>query len=211
MTARRRDDSGMTLIELLVVMLLIGAIGTVFATGVIGGTKAGKGVADRSEASAQLQIAAERIAREIRVADPVEIGTASGTGLQARVYRNGVCTRYIYRVVGTQLVQYTQGPLTPAPLAVGSPTLNDTCTTPAATEPPPAALPSRVMVTDLAPGTVFSYFDRTSAPINFAVSPRPSEKLIAAVEIRLVQTNAARGALQVSTRVAIRNIPRSTL
>lgn len=213
MSRELRDDSGLTLIELLVVMMLLGAVGTVFASGVIGGTRAGKGVADRSEASAQLQIAAERIAREIRVADPVETGTASATGVQVRIYRGGVCTRHIYRLVGTRLMQYTQGPLSTPPLPVGAPAGTGTvgtCSSPAATEPPPAGLPARVLVTDVAPGEVFRYFSADGAPIDFATSPRPSEKQIASVEIRLVQNNPSRGSLRFTTRVAIRNISRST-
>jgi type II secretory pathway pseudopilin PulG len=206
-----RAEEGVGLVELLVVITLMSILGSVFVNGIVSGLRTTTQVQDRTYTLADLQKSAERLARDLRTADPVEGGTAGATGLQVRIYRNGQCFREIYRLIGTQLVRHTQGPLSPAPSGPTTPTNRTACTSPAATNPPPNGLPQQVLMDGLVAATpVFTYFDVNGNALNFAASPRPAENQIAVIRISLQRVQAGRAPLTVSTDVYLRNLIPST-
>lgn len=65
------SDSGFTVVELLVAVILTGVIGSVMVTGVVRSLQVTQEATDRVDALTEMQRAAERMARDIRGADPV--------------------------------------------------------------------------------------------------------------------------------------------
>jgi prepilin-type N-terminal cleavage/methylation domain-containing protein len=204
----RRDEAGFSLVELIVVIGLLAVVGTAVMTGVISGMRATATVEDQVNTTSKIRTAAQRLAREIRTADPVETGTAYSDRIQVRVVRNGVCSRLIYRLVGTNLLQYTQTPLTPAPAAIGSRTVANACITPAASDTLAAGLTSTTLAAQLVAGSaVFTYYDAAGAVMNFnqTGASRPLEKNIVRIRITLQRTASGKKPVRVSTDVQIRN------
>lgn len=198
--ADSRRDSGFSLVELLVVIGLLAVVGVVAVQALASSYRATTVVQTETTSSAEMQRAIERIAREIRVADPIEVVTPSGNQLQLRVVRDGVCLRYFYREVGQRLVQYVQSPLTPAPPPIGAPSATGRCTTPAPASL--SALPATVVIDDLPPSTsVFRYFSEAGTEITF---PGGDIDMIAQVEITLRRNTNGR-VLVTTTRVDVRN------
>ena len=204
---RGSSDSGFTLVESLTTFILLGIVGAMMATGITAGLRTTSTVEDQVRATAKLRTAVERLARELRTADPVELGTAGPQRLQVRIVRNGVCQRIAYRLVGSSLMQYVQGPLSPAPAPVGGRTVSGACTSPAATEPPPAGLPATVLAPQLATTTaVFTYFDSAGTVMPFGSGgPSLSEKNIARIRITLRRELTGRKPILVTTEVQLRN------
>lgn len=77
MTDRRRSDDGSMLVELVVGMILMSIVGLIVLDGIVGGFKAQRGLQDRGEALAQVRMAAQRVTREVREADPIVIAEAT--------------------------------------------------------------------------------------------------------------------------------------
>ncbi|MBW3578287.1 MAG: prepilin-type N-terminal cleavage/methylation domain-containing protein [Actinobacteria bacterium] len=204
-------QAGITFIEVIVTVAILGIVGAVAASGLISGYRSTDFVNDQTHTTAALKVAAERMGREIRAADPIEgNATAGERRLQVRIYRNGVCTRYIYRIEGGNLVQYTQGPLTPAPAPLGSSTIPNACTSPAASEPPPAALPRTVLVEGASPTAVmFRYFDAAGTEVPPPTNVASAEK-VTRVRVTLTRPQTGRKKdLVVSTVVDLRNAERT--
>lgn len=97
-----RDERGFTLIELLVVMLIMGIVGSVVASGVIQGLRTSSRAESRIVALTDLQRGVERVAREIRVANPMcLVAGQEDTRVGAVVFRDGKRYRYEYYVQGS--------------------------------------------------------------------------------------------------------------
>lgn len=198
---RRPGDAGFTLAEMTVVLALLSIVGLIAFRGLVSAYRTTTYVQNEVDASTELQRTVERIAREIRVADPLEAGV-TGSQLQLRVIREGVCSRHYYRVVSGQLVQYTQTPLTPAPAPIGSPTLPNRCTTAATAV---SGLPMTVHVAGLTSGTqVFRFFDAAGTELTLP-SAGATIDLIAQVQVTLRRAAGNGRLVSVSTRVDIRN------
>lgn len=82
----RRDDCGFSLVELLVVIVLLGVASTIVMVTLKSGFRSTTLVQGETESSAELQKSVERIARELRVADPLEAAVPT----QNRVDRKSV-------------------------------------------------------------------------------------------------------------------------
>lgn len=100
---RARASDGFTLVELLVVMLLLGIIGGIVAVSVTRGLRADAQARSRIEAFEDMQIAMERVSREVRAAHPIlEKGD---NNIKVQVRRDGTCIHYTYEADGQQLVE----------------------------------------------------------------------------------------------------------
>lgn len=200
-TPSRRGDGGFSLVELLVVIVLLGVVSTIVMVTLKSGFRSTTLVQGETESSAELQRSVERIARELRVADPLEAAVPAENRVQVRVFRDGACFRHIYREEAGQLVQYTQSPLLPAPPPAGSPSDETACATAA-----PASLtglPRTVLISNLTPATtVFRYFDRNGVQVAF---PGSLPRDVAQVEIALSRPGGGSTPLTATTRVDLRN------
>lgn len=204
LTRRLRDtrsDRGFSLVELLVVITLLAVVGTIVAVTLRSGFRSTTLVQQETDASAELQRSIERVARELRVADPFEDAVQAQNRLQVRIFRDGVCSRYIYREESGELVQYTQTPLLPAPPPAGSPAVEGSC----ATAPPAtlAGLPRTVLIRDLTPATtVFRYFAKNGTELVF---PGAQARDVAQIAVTLTRPGGKDTPVTVSTRVDLRN------
>lgn len=199
----RRDDGGFSLIELLVVLLLLSIVGTIVMVTLKSGFRSTTFIQRETEASAELQRTVERISREFRVAHPFEAAVPAQNRAQLRVFRDGVCHRYFFRQEGTELVQYLQSPLLPAPPPPGSPTVDNVCTTAAPGSLGAAGLPRKVLLRGLTAGTtVFRYYDRNATQLVF---PGAQPRDVAQVEITLRRNGGSGTPITVATRVDLRN------
>ncbi|HUQ40452.1 MAG TPA: type II secretion system protein [Acidimicrobiales bacterium] len=72
---RERDQRGLTMVELLITMSLMGVVMAMAGAGLINMSKAAKTNQDRSESNAAIRLALERIARDVRAANPIDVQT----------------------------------------------------------------------------------------------------------------------------------------
>jgi type II secretory pathway pseudopilin PulG len=180
MNRSRQQESGATLVELLVVMLIFGVIGGVVLTSTVAGFNSAAATNARIDALQELEIAMQRVTRDLRAADPLELVAGEyDTALGASILRDGSRASVRYRLVdvdGTQqLVR------------------EDT---------------SQTLVTNLDNGgaPVFEYLDRFGQQIN-CTSDCDSALLQAnQVQVRFVRVIADSTPAIVETRVAVRNL-----
>lgn len=104
----KRNESGFALVELLVAIVIAGVVGGVVLTSLVSGMRASSDAQDRIDAFNELQVALERMSRELRAADPIEIAT--GDEVRVRTFRDGACTEYTFTRTGTSL-DVTRRPL----------------------------------------------------------------------------------------------------
>ena len=65
----KRDDSGFTLVEMLVAIVVLGILGTVFLTTVMGSQTSAKGTSSEQDLNEEARLALNRMARELRQAN----------------------------------------------------------------------------------------------------------------------------------------------
>lgn len=95
------SDSGFSLVELLVATVLLSVVGAVATGGIASALRTTRQDSTRSINTAALDTELQRIAREARVADPLQ--AASSSRLVADIYRSGQCRRMEWRISGTTL------------------------------------------------------------------------------------------------------------
>jgi prepilin-type N-terminal cleavage/methylation domain-containing protein len=97
----RRDESGLTLVELLVVVVILGVIGGFVTSTVITSLQATRKGEARVMALNDLQRGIERVGRELRAAEELQIapGTDPSGNVGAQVVRNGQRITYRYYLV----------------------------------------------------------------------------------------------------------------
>jgi prepilin-type N-terminal cleavage/methylation domain-containing protein len=97
---RRRsgEDAGYSLVELLVVMLMLSIIGGFVTTSVVTGIRTTRATEARTYALTDIQRGLERVGRELRAANPIELDGAGdfADSLGATVVRDGHRVRYQY-------------------------------------------------------------------------------------------------------------------
>lgn len=89
-----RSSDGVTLVELLVVLVLLAVIGSLIGTSVTRGLRADAQARSRIEALEDMQLAMERMSREIRAADPLRV--ADDHEVEVQVRRQDSCRRFTY-------------------------------------------------------------------------------------------------------------------
>lgn len=96
-----RDEDGFSLIELMLVLFILGVVGTVIANGLVQAFRANDEAQVRVEAYEDMQIAMERMSRNVRAAStPLQSVDPDGEGLDFEVLRDGAggCSRFSYWV-----------------------------------------------------------------------------------------------------------------
>jgi prepilin-type N-terminal cleavage/methylation domain-containing protein len=97
-------EKGFTVVELLVVTVLMAIVGGVVLSGLISGMGANEQAQSRIDAYNELQVAVERVSRELRAADPViDFEPAL---VSVRVFREGNCHAFTYEVDGSELREH---------------------------------------------------------------------------------------------------------
>jgi prepilin-type N-terminal cleavage/methylation domain-containing protein len=181
------DELGFTLVELLVVMSLMLIIGSVAVNGIVSGLRASERGRQRVVALTDLERAAERMARDLRFADPVESGSA--TSVTVNVLRDAGGTQVRHRVVYT----------------VSAGTISETR---AVYNPPSAAsatsTTTSTVIDNLSTGTtVFTY---AKADGQTWVSGTDAVTDLAEIEVRLRRELSGQNPIEVQTSVFVRNV-----
>lgn len=186
---RAHEDAGYSLIELLVVIVLLAIIGGIISTATIGGMRGTRQAQNRAYSSSAIQAQIERMARDIRVADPIR--AASSTSLTVDDYRGNTCVRQTWSVSSASLVR----------TVITYPAWTS-CTAYPSTVTPTSSV-TRTLLTSLNTSStaLFTYVDSTGATL---ASPTPSK--IAVIRISVSQNGLeGRAGVTFATAVGVRN------
>lgn len=181
------DETGFTLVELLVVMALMLIVGGVVLNGIVSGLSAAERGRQRVIALTDLERAAERMARDLRFADPVD--AASGTSVTVNVLRDDagsqVRHRVTYTVAGDAITEMRAIYDPPSAAVAGSTT-------------------TREVIADLDAGTtVFAFFKADGQPWTSGTDA-PGE--LAEIQLDLRRELPQQDPIEVETSVFVRNV-----
>lgn len=181
------DETGFTLVELLVVMALMLIVGGVVLNGIVSGLSAAERGRQRVIALTDLERAAERMARDLRFADPVD--AATGTSVTVNVLRDDAGSQVRHRVTFT--------------VAGGAIT-----ETRAIYDPPSAAVASstntRDVIADLDAGTTVFAFFKADGQAWLSGTDAPRE--LAEIQLDLRRELPDQDPIEVETSVFVRNV-----
>lgn len=102
----RGDQRGITVVELLVVLTILGIISAIVAVSTIRGLQADSQARERITAFEDMQIALERMSREVRAANPVV--SAADDEIVVQVFRDDDWHCFRYALDGSDLVTQQQ-------------------------------------------------------------------------------------------------------
>jgi len=184
---RSDSDDGFTLVELLVAMAILLAVGAVILTGLVSGLRAAERGQARVAALTDLERAAERLARDLRFADPIDAATA--TQVIVNVLRDGGGMQVRHRVTYT----------------VATGTITETR---AVYDPPESATPAstttRTVIDELDPTvTIFAFF---KADGQAWVSGTDALSDLAEIRLDLRRELAGQDPIELETSVFVRNV-----
>ena len=180
MRALRRQEAGATLVELLIVMLIFGVVGAVVLSSTIAGLQNAAATNARIDALQELELAMQRVTRDLRAADPLELVTDEyDTALGASIRRDGERSSVRFRLIDAGDVQQM--------------VREDT---------------SQTLVTNLDNGgaPVFEYLDRFGQEITCTTDCDSALLQAAQVQVRFVRVIPNSTPAIVETRVGVRNL-----
>jgi prepilin-type N-terminal cleavage/methylation domain-containing protein len=181
MSRLRKREDGFTLVELLVVMVLLGVVGGIVVNAVTVSLRSASHTTARIAAQHELEVALQRISRDLRAADPLVLSTTGDweTDLGAEIDRSG--SRRVVRfaltaVEGQQnVVQIDSG---------------------------------QTLITEVDNGTepIFRYLDAVGEPVDCPVTCNESYLGTAQIEVKLIRQIPGGSTVSAETRVAVRSI-----
>ena len=186
---RREADQGYTLIELLVVIVLLGVVGSIVMGSLMLAMKSTRQHQNRTYSTEDVQTQVERMARDIRVADPIR--AASATSMTVDLYRGTSCVRQQWSISGTTLQVTATTYSTWAACSKYPATVAAVSTT------------TRAALTDLTnpAATIFTYENSSGATLT-----NPAVSQIAVVHITLSKKVGEKStSVSFSTSVGVRN------
>lgn len=180
MNARFHREDGVTLIELLVVMVVFGVVGGIVLTSTVTALQNAAATNARIDALQELELAMQRVTRDLRAADPLELVTGEyDTALGASILRDGQRSSVRFRLVDAgdvqQMVREDVG---------------------------------QTLVTNLDNGgdPVFEYLDRFGQEITCTSDCDTALLQAAQVQVRFVRVIPDSTPAIVETRVSVRNL-----
>lgn len=101
MRRRMQEQQGLTVVELLVVMVLLGVVGSIVVSATTVSLRSAAATSARIDALQELEVAMQRVARDLRSAERFELVTGEyDTALGAVLLRDGGVQTITYRVEG---------------------------------------------------------------------------------------------------------------
>jgi prepilin-type N-terminal cleavage/methylation domain-containing protein len=181
MRVMRKREEGFTLVELLVVMVLLGIVGGIVVNAVTVALRSASHTTARITAQHELEVALQRISRDLRAADPLVLSTTGDweTDLGAEIDRSG--SRRVVRFTLTAV----EGQQNVMQIDTG-----------------------QTLITEVDNGTepIFRYLDAVGDPVECPVTCNESYLGTSQVEVKLVRDIPGGSSLSAETRVAVRSI-----
>ncbi len=200
-------DAGSTLVELLVVLVLFGVVGSVVMPAIVTAMRSARVSSERTHALHEIEMALQRVGRELRVADPLYLtsGTDYGNEIGAEIVTDGTVQVIRFAVepgddgVDTLVQDVTTFDL--AAFAEGTAT--------------PLELPQRRLVTSIDNGgdPVFTYLDAEDEVISCVPGEGGETKETCdnvygsaqQIRIRVVRALDNNSSIEAETRINVRN------
>lgn len=183
------STSGYSLIEILVVLVLLGVVGGIISSTIIMSMRTTRLHQNRTYAVDAVQTQLERLARSLRVADPIR--AASATSMTVDLYRNSTCVRETWTASGTTL-KVTD---------VTYPTWSSCLNYPATATPTSTTTTTALAALDNGVTSLFTFTDSTGTALS-----SPTVSAIAFVKITIVESVVGRNApVTFNTSVGVRN------
>ena len=176
----KQRDGGFALVELLVVLVILGVVGGVVTSATVTALRSATVTNARVAALSELEIALQRVTRDLRAADPIELHSDDyAMGLGASIDRSGTRSSVLYKVIESEghqrLVREATG---------------------------------QTLISDLDNGgePVFRYLDQFGQEIACTTDCDAAYMHAAQIEVRLVRAIEGREPVTAETRVSVRNL-----
>jgi prepilin-type N-terminal cleavage/methylation domain-containing protein len=205
---RSKAEAGFTLVELLVVLVLMGVVGGIVTSALVTGMQSSRATSARTMALHDIEVALQRVGRELRAADPLYLtdGEDYGERLGAEIVRD----RSV-QVVRFAVEEGDEG----VDLLVQDTTVFDLDAYLNDPDATPVEQPRRTLVTAIHNGDdpIFRYYRADGALIDCEVGVDGATKATcddryaeaSQIGIRLIRLVEGQSPIEAETRVTVRN------